>query len=252
MIAIDPAAPNWISTDDRGLRILGYMDGRTPLDGVVRAYAADAGLDLARAWLHVDTFVRDALRQRFISSHVSPGAQAADGDVALPYPGRAAYLHTDRLHEFWIQVNDYCNLACEHCLVSSAPDRAQGLPGDVVRSAVDQAVALGAERFYLTGGEPLARPDAIALIEHIVRTSARDLVIMTNGTILKGDRLAALAALPSDRLRVQISLDGASPEVNDPIRGAGYIRADPAGRPDRRRCGPAHDDHHGAPEAQPA
>ncbi|MEX2660679.1 MAG: radical SAM protein, partial [Vicinamibacterales bacterium] len=212
VIAIDPAAPNWIATDDRGLRILRHLDGRTPLGEVVRAYAAESGLDLARAWLHVDTFARDGLRQRFIST---------DGAVPLPYLGRATYLRTDRLREFWIQVNDFCNLACEHCLVSSSPERGQGLPGETVRSAIDQAVALGVERFYLTGGEPLARPDAVALIEHIVRTHERELVVMTNGTTLKGNRLRGLAALPTDRLRVQISLDGASPDVNDPIRGAG-------------------------------
>ena len=211
-VAIDPAAPNWIATDERGLRILRYLDGRTPLGEVVRRYAADSGLDLARAWLHVDTFTRDALRQHFIST---------DGAVPLPYLGRATYLRTDRLREFWIQVNDFCNLACEHCLVSSAPGRGRGLPAADVRSAIDQAVALGVERFYLTGGEPLARTDAIELIDYIVRTRQRELVVMTNGTILKGDRLRALAALPADQVRAQISLDGASPDVNDPIRGAG-------------------------------
>src|SRR5918994_7398255 len=211
-IAVDPAAPNWIATDDRGLRLLKYLDGRTPVAYVVRAYAAESGLDLTRAWLHVDTFVRDALRQQFIST---------DGAVPLPYLGRATYLRTDRLQEFWIQVNDFCNLACAHCLVSSGPERDQGLPGPAIRSAIDQAIALGVERFYLTGGEPLTRPDAIELIEHIVRSHERELVILTNGTVLKGDRLRALAALPAERLRVQISLDGSSPEVNDPIRGAG-------------------------------
>src|ERR687898_1853687 len=155
-IAIDPASPNWIVTDDRGLRILRHLDGCTPLQDVVRAYATDSGLDLGRAWLHVDTFARDALRQQFIST---------DGAVPLPYLGRATYLRTDRLREFWIQVNDFCNLACEHCLVSSGPDGGYGLPGEVVRSAINEAVALGVERFYLTGGEPLARPDAVNLIE---------------------------------------------------------------------------------------
>ncbi len=33
---------------------------------------------------------------------------SAPGDEVL---GRAAYLRTDRLGEFWIQVNDFCNLA---------------------------------------------------------------------------------------------------------------------------------------------
>jgi radical SAM protein with 4Fe4S-binding SPASM domain len=212
VVAIDPASPHWIATDERGMSILRRLDGRTALGDVVRGYAADTGLDISRAWLDVDTFARDALRQGFVST---------DGAVPLPYLGRATYLRTDRLRELWIQVNDFCNLACEHCLVSSGPQRAQGLDGAVVRDAIDQAVTLGTERFFLTGGEPLARPDVIELIEHIVRTHERELVVMTNGTLLKGDRLAALAALPAERLRVQISLDGASPEVNDPIRGKG-------------------------------
>src|SRR5918994_1576632 len=207
-IAIVPAAPNWIATDERGVRILRHLDGRTPLRDVVRTYAADAGLDVGRAWLHVDTFVRDALRQQFVST---------DGAVPVPYLGRASYLRTDRLRELWIQINDFCNLACEHCLVSSDPQGGHGLDGVVVRNAIDQATALGAERFFLTGGEPLARTDAVDLIQHIVRTHERELVVMTNGTLLKGERLAALATLPAERLRIQISLDGASPDVNDPI-----------------------------------
>jgi radical SAM protein with 4Fe4S-binding SPASM domain len=121
----------------------------------------------------------------------------------------------------WIQINDFCNLACAHCLVSSDPQGGHGLDGPIIRSAIDQAVALGTERFFLTGGEPLARTDAVDLIQHIVTTREREVVVMTNGTVFKGERLAALAALPAERLRVQISLDGASPQVNDPIRGEG-------------------------------
>jgi 7,8-dihydro-6-hydroxymethylpterin dimethyltransferase len=219
-LAIDPAAPNWIATDERGVMILRRLDGRTPLDEVVRGYAADSGLDVHRAWLHVDTFVRDALRQGFIST---------DGAVPQPYLGRAAYLRTDRLHEFWIQVNDFCNLACAHCLVSSSPQGGQGLDTAVVREAIDQAAALGTERFFLTGGEPLARPDAVELVDHVIGHHACDLVVMTNGTLFKGARLEALAAQPADRLRVQVSLDGASPEVNDPIRGAGTFERIVAG-----------------------
>jgi radical SAM protein with 4Fe4S-binding SPASM domain len=216
LLAIDPASPNWITTDERGVSILRRLDGRTPLGEVVREYAEEVGTDVHRAWLHVETFARDALRQRFIST---------DGAVPQPYLGRAAYLRTDQLREFWIQVNDFCNLACEHCLVSSSPQGGHGLDGSVVKRTIDQAVALGVERFFLTGGEPLARTDASDIIEHVVRAHERELVILTNGTLLKGDRLDALTALPPGRLRLQVSLDGASPEINDPIRGKGsFVR----------------------------
>ena len=66
-----------------------------------------------------------------------------------------------------------------------------------------------------------------------------ELVILTNGTLFKGERLERLAALaaevnaplsPGDGalgvtgpggLRIQVSLDGPTAETNDPIRGAG-------------------------------
>ena len=212
VLALDPERPNWVVTDDRGVRLLALFDGDTPLRDVVKAHAAEAGLDLARAWLQVETVARDALRHGFLSR---------DGAVAMLYLGRSAYLHTDQLTELWLHVNDFCNLACAHCLVSSGPDQSQGLPTDRLRDAIDQGVVLGVQRFFFTGGEPLARPDLLELSRRIVTEHQRELVILTNGTLFKGDRLDGLAALTGDRLRVQISLDGASARTNDSIRGAG-------------------------------
>ena len=219
-LALDPATPNWIATDDRGMRLLPLFDGKTPMREVVSTYAADADLDVAKAWLHVETFARDALRQGFLSS---------DGAVSPAYLGRSAYLRTDRLAELWLHVNDFCNLSCAHCLVSSGPDRSQGLPTERLVDAIDQGVALGVERFFFTGGEPLARPDALELSRRIVTDHQRELVILTNGTLFRGERLDELTALAGDRLRVQISLDGASAETNDPIRGAGSFARITAG-----------------------
>ena len=212
-IALDPAAPHWMATDQRGLDLLGRFDGTTPLGDVVKRYAAQSGLDTTRAWLHVDTFARDAMRRGFLTS---------DGAAAAPYLGRSTYLEVDQLRELWIQVNDFCNLACEHCLVSSGPTEPQGLETERLVEVVDQAVDLGTERFFLTGGEPLARPDIIELATHVVSTRQRELFVLTNGTLLAGERLDALARLgDTGRLHLQISLDGSDPDVNDPVRGRG-------------------------------
>ena len=59
-LALDPASPHWIATDERGVAILRRLDGRTPLGAVVRTYAAETGLDMTRAWLQVETFIGDA------------------------------------------------------------------------------------------------------------------------------------------------------------------------------------------------
>ena len=228
-VALDAQAPNWIASDDRGLSLLAAFDGRTPLGRIVTDYATQSGLDVVAAWLHVDTFARDALRQ---------GIVTANGTVDAPYLGRSAYLAVDRLHELWIQVNDFCNLACAHCLVSSGPTESHGLTTGRLRDVIDQAVTLGVERFFFTGGEPLTRPDIFDLAEHVITHHDRELVVMTNGTVFSGGRLERLRALavdpprvdtvaradekaPEPKLRVQISLDGASAATNDPVRGPG-------------------------------
>ena len=235
VVALDPAAPHWIATDDRGLRLLPRFDGQTPFGQVVRDYAAETGLDVTRAWLHVETFAHDGLRHGFLST---------DGAAPAPYLGRSAYLDVELLQELWIQVNDFCNLRCEHCLVSSGPERQQGLSTERLVDAIDQAVALGAGRLFFTGGEPLARPDIFELIGQVVTTHGRELVILTNGTLFSGERLERLAALVaatsheppivgSDErvsslkgggLRIQVSLDGPTDEINDPIRGKGSFQ----------------------------
>ena len=222
-VAVDPAFPNWIVTDDRGTLLLEQFDGRTSFADIVKRYAVQSGLNATRAWLHVETFARDALRQGFLST---------DGAAPVPYLGRKAYLETTRLNELWIQVNDFCNLSCEHCLVSSGPSLDQGLDTSCIEDAIDQAVTLGVTRVFFTGGEPLARPDILELCSHVIERHRRELVMLTNGTLLKGERLDTLVALAAvevrtsptstgPSLRLQVSLDGSSPEVNDPIRGSG-------------------------------
>ena len=44
-------------------------------------------------------------------------------------------------------------------------------------------------------------------------------IVLTNATLFRGTVLKHLEALDRTRLKFQISLDGATPEVNDPIRG---------------------------------
>ena len=214
-IVLDPEAPNWIVTDERGVRLLNHFDGRKSFSAVVSAYAAETGQDMARAWLHVDTFARDALRQGFLST---------DTVKASPYLGRAAYLQLEQLEEIWLHINDFCNLRCEHCLVSSGPEEGQGLPFAVLERVIEEGVTLGVRRFFFTGGEPLARPDIVDLLTLATKKHERDAVLMTNGTLFEGTRLQQLLNLPLEKLKVQISLDGAQAEINDSIRGPGTFQ----------------------------
>jgi len=214
VVLLDPEAPNWIGTDATGARILSWLDGRTTLEEVAARYARESGLELAKAWLHVDRLVREAQRHGFASP---------EPVVPAPYPGRARYLPA-RLRELWIHTNNSCNLACEHCLVGSGPDGDRGMETERLFALVDEAAGLGVERFYFTGGEPFYRRDVFEHVERVTRTHGRELRILTNGVLFHGAVLDRLREQDPGRLRLQVSLDGASAATNDPVRGAGTFQ----------------------------
>ncbi len=156
---IDRDGPNWLATDERGEVILRKFDGRRGLDQVVREYAGEQGIEWAKAWQHVDTVARDALRQSFVHRGPPPNRD---------YAGRSDYLNDAPLSELWVHTNNSCNLSCSHCLVSSGPSGDRGLPTADLLGVLAQARALGTKRFYFTGGEPLLRKDILQLCEFAI------------------------------------------------------------------------------------
>src|SRR4051812_8828334 len=60
-----------------------------------------------------------------------------------------------------------CNLACEHCSVSSSPwvDTSQDLDTGGCLQVVEQLAELNARAVLLTGGEFLIRPDSLQILK---------------------------------------------------------------------------------------
>jgi MoaA/NifB/PqqE/SkfB family radical SAM enzyme len=125
-----------------------------------------------------------------------------------------------RQWKLWIYTNYDCNLRCSYCVAKSgpnAPRRALSLP--IVQHLVDEAVTLGFDRIYFTGGEPFILND---IYEMLAYSAARvPTTVLTNAMIVKGPRLDRLCAINTDRLQVQVSLDGGRPEHHDAYRGKG-------------------------------
>lgn len=211
-LLLDPEAPNWAAVEPRGVWILERLDGAAPVGRLVADYAAAHGLETGKAWLHVHDFLREARRADLVSEE--PFRRE-------PYPGRLAFGAPSGLTEFWVHTNNSCNLTCSHCLVSSGPGGLPGLPRDTIELALREAAALGAHRFYFTGGEPFLRPDLPDLIHLVTESLGGELIVLTNATLFGGRLKQALPGFPRERLKFQVSLDGAAPETNDTIRGAG-------------------------------
>src|ERR1700728_1046830 len=115
-----------------------------------------------------------------------------------------------------------CNLACRHCLSSSG----RRDPGELSPlEARGVAAELSArEVFYVNigGGEPMLRPDFFDLLAYSVDHGV-GVKFSTNGTRLTRARAEQLGAM--EYVDVQVSIDGATAEVNDAVRGHGSFAA---------------------------
>ncbi len=209
---LDPEMPNWIITDKRGGQIIDDIKKCKNVKELMYNYAANFDMDNTKAWLEVHSFLKDLIRSKFLASE--PVKKVA-------YTGRADFIHVYKLNELWIHTNNSCNLTCSHCLVSSSPNEDKGLSTESIKKVIDEAAVLGTTRFYFTGGEPFIRKDIFELIDYVCNHKKTELIILTNGTLLKREIIEKLQAFDKELLKIQISLDGSRPEINDPLRGKG-------------------------------
>ncbi len=137
-------------------------------------------------------------------------------DTAGSPPGEGTPL----AWKLWVYTNYDCNLSCTYCVAESSPRAARrGLSFETVQRLVDEAITMGFGHLFFTGGEPFILDEIYDMLAY---ASARaQTTVLTNAMLLHGSRLERLAAVASDKLTVQVSLDGARPEQHDVYRGAG-------------------------------
>lgn len=120
-----------------------------------------------------------------------------------------------------IHVTNACNLRCKHCYVSS------GLPFDseagleTWMKVIDVAQSRY-EKVHVTisGGEPLLVPWLPDLLKHIKARGLRT-SILSNGMLWTDKRISEIGRYVD---LVNVSLDGATEEVHDAVRGKGSFR----------------------------
>ena len=115
-----------------------------------------------------------------------------------------------------------CNLACVHCLSSSGRRDPRELSTDECKALIDEFERMQIFYVNIGGGEPTVRPDFWELVDYAVAHHV-GVKFSTNGFRITPERAEKLAA--TDYVDVQISLDGATADVNDHVRGAGTYDA---------------------------
>lgn len=158
--------------------------------------------------------------------------------LRAPTAPKVPFLSLDTV---WFQVaGTLCNLSCNHCFISCSPTRHahEIMTRAEVRPYLDEAAMLGVKDFYFTGGEPFLNRELLEILEDTLRIGPA--TVLTNATLITGaraDDLARLSAGSRYSLEVRVSLDGLTPETNDPIRGEGSFEAALLGLRELARAG---------------
>jgi Fe-coproporphyrin III synthase len=203
-IALRADRPAWAVLNDTAAWLVRQSAGGTSMDALLAGY-----------------------RERF--GDISPGVLAqtlsalADCGLMLG-PGEAHQQITRdaggppppyQVEHLYVELHARCNLRCVHCYMHGDPHRPERLELDEVHDVLEQFAGLGGRYVTLSGGEPLIYPH----FPEVARMAA-DLglagTVITNGVPLRGRHLDLIGDLG---FTLAISLDGATPETNDPIRG---------------------------------
>ncbi len=121
------------------------------------------------------------------------------------------------------EITYACNLQCVHCLSSSGKRRPDELTTAEAKRLIDEWAEMKVFYINVGGGEPMSRKDFRELMDYAL-TRGIGVKFSTNGTLIDDDAAAWIAS--RDYLDVQISIDGATADTSDPIRGEGsYGRA---------------------------
>ena len=137
-------------------------------------------------------------------------------------------LELDHLDTLWFQIaGTLCNLRCNHCFISCSPEnRTLGvMTFDQFLPYLHEAVQLGVKEFYFTGGEPFINPDLLRILEATLQVGPA--TVLTNAILLSpqvAKELASMRDASIYSLELRVSMDGFSPETNDPIRGPGTFK----------------------------
>lgn len=111
-----------------------------------------------------------------------------------------------------------CNLECAHCLSSSGRRDPRELSTEQCEAVIDELQRMQVFYVNIGGGEPTIRPDFWHLVQYAVDHQV-GVKFSTNGVRITPERAEFLAS--TDYVDVQISLDGATADVNDYVRGPG-------------------------------
>jgi radical SAM protein with 4Fe4S-binding SPASM domain len=162
---------------------------------------------------HINT--RSELNDLLIEASVP----CKEKDIYSIIPTNSSQFYEFTPENIDLLITNKCNLKCPHCYRNSmVSDELKRINMERMRQFIDEMEELNVYRFKITGGEPFLHPDLFEIVEYAAH-KPMCISILTNGTIPMDEKWLSL--LEKVNILLGISLDGATAETNDIIRGNG-------------------------------
>lgn len=201
-MVLNPDVPNIMVADKIGAKIFHLSDGKHSVRDVLDSVCGENALDRTDAL----TYIQNLVKTGFLST-------------AGVLPAAKALRTCDKIRSLVLHITEECNLRCKHCYFAATNPRAGEMSESEFVAVVQQFAELGGESLLITGGEPLLQKSKLhAVIEEARRQKIDRILVDTNGTLAsEGDA----AFFKDHNVNVGISLDGATRETHEFIRGKG-------------------------------
>ncbi|HEY3606497.1 MAG TPA: radical SAM protein [Pseudonocardiaceae bacterium] len=108
-----------------------------------------------------------------------------------------------------------CPLRCSHCYTESGRRSARNLGHDEMLRVADAIISLKPQMITLCGGEPLTIKQIVDVARHFTEAGI-NVFLYTSGWALPAPMVESLADVVA---KIVVSLDGATPQMHDQVRG---------------------------------
>lgn len=120
-----------------------------------------------------------------------------------------------KLYSATVELTRQCNAKCKHCIVDAYAKKENEMSTDRILRLIEELHDEGCEDITFTGGEALLRKELPLFLQKAKSLNMRP-VLMTNGLLLHDSVIKMLKLFD---VTLGISLDGASSETHDNLRG---------------------------------
>lgn len=203
-LVLNPEAPNLMVVDELGKKILNLSDGNHKRSQIVEIISKEFECDKQ----NVEDFIDSVLLAKFI------------GERSVPVYRREKE-HQPSTGMLQLHLTQACNLKCKHCYFSSGTQLQDELSDSEFVNLIKEAGKMGIDCINMSGGEPFLRKRLLfEIIREATYQGIEKVSVNTNGTLLTEEDASLLKKY---NVTVAVSLDGATAETHDYIRGKGVF-----------------------------